>query len=331
MEQNNVLVIGGGTGSYVLLSGLRNYPINLKAIVSVTDSGGSTGRLRTEFGFLPVGDMRQCLAALTEKGKDDILRKLLLYRFEKGKGLKGHNLGNLILTVLTELTGSEAKAVETAAKIFRLKGEVFPISLDNVHLVAKYEDGLEVKGEHEIDEPKHVGGKRIVSLTTTPKAIIYKEAADAIMFADLIVLGPGDLYTSILPNLIVTGAKKVFAKTKAKIVYVVNLMTRFSQTHKMTANNHIQEIERYLGRSIDIVIINNAKIPNNILTLYEKEKGFPVIDDLGKSTKYQVIRESLLASKVVFKPVSDVLQRSFLRHNSDKLAKTINSLLVKQW
>lgn len=329
MTQKNILVIGGGTGSYVLLSGLRDYPVNLMAIVSVTDSGGSSGRLRTEFGFLPVGDMRQCLAALTEKGRDDILRTLLLYRFNKGNGLKGHNLGNLILTALTEITGSEALAVETTAKIFRLKGEIFPITLDNVHLVANYEGGSEVVGEHEIDEPKHGGGKRIIKLSTRPQATIYREASRAIRSADLIVLGPGDLYTSILPNLIVEGASREFKSAKAKIVYVINLMTRYSQTHEMTALDHVQEIEKYLKRKIDIVVVNKAIIPPKIIALYKKEKGFPVVDDLKKPSEYKIIREDLLADKVIIKPPSDVLHRSFLRHSSVKLAHTINLLLAK--
>ncbi|MBU0618840.1 YvcK family protein [Patescibacteria group bacterium] len=321
-----IVVIGGGTGSAVVLSGLREYPVDLTAIVAVTDSGGSTGRLRTEFGFLPVGDMRQCLAALAKGNKSEYIRKLLLYRFDKGKGLEGHNLGNLILTALTDISSSEPKAVEVAAQIFRLEGRILPITTKNIQLMAVYENGKTVIGEHEIDEPKQ-GGKRIIKLLTKPEAVIYKEAKKAILAADLIILGPGDLYTSILPNLIINGVRKTFLLSKAKVVYIVNLMTRFGQTHNLSANDHVQEIERYLGKKPDFVLFNNRKIPEKILQLYKKEKGFPTKDDIKGKIHYKLIRGDFLAPELVIKPKGDVKKRSFLRHNSKKLAKTIISLL----
>lgn len=322
-----VVVIGGGTGSFVVLSGLRKHNLDLTAVVSVTDSGGSTGRLRTEFGFLPVGDMRQCLAALASDDKEDFIRKLLLYRFSKGKGLRGHNIGNLILTALTDLSSSEPKAIETAAKIFRLKGRIYPITTKNIELVAVYEDGKKVVGEHEIDAPKHQGGKKIVKLTTRPKANIYKEARKAIHQADLIILGPGDLFTSILPNLVINGVQKAFKKSKAKLVYIVNLMTRYSQTDKYTAKDHVDQIQNHLGTKLDYVLINNAKIPNKILRLYKKEKSLSVKDDLDGRYIFKIIRKNFIASEVIIKNKADLLKRSFLRHDSDKLAKTIISLL----
>lgn len=322
-----VVVIGGGTGNFVVLSGLRKYPIDLTAIVSVADSGGSTGRLRTEFGFLPVGDMRQCLAALASEDKNDYIRRLLLYRFYKGRGLKGHNLGNLILTALTDLTLSEPKAIEIAARIFRLQGRILPITTANIQLVATYEDGKVIVGEHEIDEPKHKGGKRIINLTVKPEATIYHQAKKAILEADLVVLGPGDLYTSILPNLVIKGVKKVFSLSKAKVVYIVNLMTRFSQTYGFTASDHVKEIEKYLGGKLDFVLVNKGKIPTKILQLYKKEKGFPVRDDLKRKTYFQLIKKNFLAPTIVIRQKGDVLKRSYLRHDSKKLAKTIISLL----
>ncbi len=325
-KKDKIVVIGGGTGSFVVLSGLRNYPVDLTAIVTVADSGGSTGRLRTEFGFLPVGDMRQCLAALASESGENYIQKLLLYRFAKCKGLKGHNLGNLILTALTDLSGSEAKALEIAARIFRLHGTILPITKTNIDLVATYEDGKTVIGEHEIDEPKHQGGKRIVKLTTKPRAKIYPPAQKAIEQAGLVVLGPGDLYTSILPNLVIEGIKKAFNRSKAKIVYVVNLMTRYSQTHNFTAQDHLNEIERYLDQKVDFVLINNHRIPNNILKLYQKEKGIPVKDDLVTQAHCKVIRKDLLAPTVIIKPKGDLLKRSYLRHNSAKLAQALIQL-----
>lgn len=321
----NLVVIGGGTGNFVVLSGLKEYDLNLTAIVTVTDSGGSTGRLRTEFGFLPVGDMRQCLAALASDQSD--IRKLLLYRFSKGKGLKGHNLGNLVLTALADIYGSEPKALEIAATIFKLKGKIIPITTTNIELKAIYENGLSLVGEHRIDEPKHKGGVKIKKLETKPKASIYKPAQEAILKADLIILGPGDLYTSILPNLIIKGVKKTFKQTKAKILYIVNLMTRYSQTSGFTAKDHINEIEKYLGRKVDIILINKTRIPTKIQTFYKTEKGFPTKDDLKNNSDYKIVRDNLLSQAIVKKPKADKLQRSFLRHDSKKLAQTINSLL----
>ncbi|MFC1711469.1 uridine diphosphate-N-acetylglucosamine-binding protein YvcK [Patescibacteria group bacterium] len=321
----NIVVIGGGTGSFVVLAGLKKYPLNLTAIVSVTDSGGSTGRLRTEFGFLPVGDMRQCLAALAQE--DSFIRKLLLYRFSKGKGLKGHNLGNLILTALTEISGSEAKALEIASNTFFLKGKILPITTDNIQLKAEYENGKVLNGEHEIDEPKHKGGLLISKLSCGPKSKIYLPVKKAILDANYIILGPGDLYTSILPNLVVGKVKTVLKQTRAKLIYIVNLMTRYSQTPGFTAKDHVDEVEKYLGRKIDYVLINNKKIPEKIIKLYKKEKGYPVRDDLSVSLKYKIIRKNFLKSEMIRKPEADVLQRSYLRHDSEKLARSIISLI----
>lgn len=326
-NKKKLVIIGGGTGSFVVLSGLRKYPLDLTAVVNVTDSGGSTGRLRTEFGFLPVGDMRQCLAALASEDRQNDIKNLLLYRFSKGQGLSGHNLGNLILTALTDITGSEPKAIETASQIFKLEGKVLPITTTNTQLIAKYEDGTKALGEHNIDEPKHLGGKKIIDLKVKPQAHRYDLAAKAIKEANLIILGPGDLYTSILPNLVINGMREVFHQTKAKLVYIVNLMTRFSQTHSYTALDHIKEIYKYIRRWPDVILINNRKIPSKIMQLYVKEKGYPVIDDLTKINRFKIIRKDFLSPVLVKKSVSDKLQRSYLRHDSEKLAKCIMGLL----
>jgi len=324
--KKKIVMIGGGTGSFVVLSGLKKFSVELSAVVSVTDSGGSTGRLRTEFGFLPVGDIRQCLAALAVENGNDYIRKLLLYRFHKGKGLKGHNLGNLILTALTDLMGSEPKAIEKASQIFRLQGKVIPVTTSNIQLGAEYEDGEVVIGEHQIDEPAFGGGKKIVRLFTKPKAEVYKGVLKILKKVDLIVLGPGDLYTSILPNLIIKGMAEAIKKSSAKVVYVVNLMTRYSQTHQYSAQDHVDKIEEKIGDNIDFVLVNNKKIPDEMQRIYQKEKGFPVKDDLN-SSRYKVIRDNFLTSKKWVKPKGDRLQRSYLRHDSSKLAETIIGLI----
>ena len=321
--QKNIVVIGGGTGSFVLLSGLKQFPVNLTAIVPVTDDGGSTGRLRDEFGFLPVGDIRQCLAALASE--NGLLRQMLLYRFDKGKGLEGHNLGNLILTALEDLVGSEPEAVIQAAKIFRLKGVVYPISKNLVKLAAQYSTGKKIISEHQIEEYRLKSNETITKMYTVPEATINPEASKAIKKADLIVLAPGDLYNSIIANLVIKGTKAAIKKSKAKLVYVVNLMTLKSQTHDFKASDHVKEIEKYAGESVNHVIINKQPIPENIIKVYQGFNEFPVKDDLSKSKS--VIRIPLLAKTTYTKPKSDQLKRSLLRHDPEKLAKAIINLV----
>ena len=323
-DKKKVVVIGGGTGSFVLLSGLKQYPVDLTAIVPVTDDGGSTGRLRDEFGFLPVGDIRQCLAALApENGQ---LRKLLLYRFDKGKGLKGHNLGNLLLTALEDMVGTEPEAVIQAAKLFRLKGKVFPISKKLVKLVAKYSTGKTIVSEHKIETHKLAPDETITQMSTQPAAQINSRAAEAIKQADLIIFAPGDLYNSIIANLVISGTQSALKASKAKLVYVVNLMTLNSQTHGFTASDHVKEIEKYAGKSINHILINNQSIPASIIKVYEKFDEYPVKDDLGPNSR--IIRQPLLAKSAYQKPKSDILKRSLLRHDPNKLAKILIKLIV---
>lgn len=266
--------IGGGTGTAVVLSGLKNYPVDITAIVAITDDGGSTGRLRDEFGFLPAGDLRQAIAALSE---DRLVRDLLLYRFEKGgAGLKGHNLGNLILTALEDILSSESKGVEAAGRIFRLKGKVLPVSNKPVQLAAQYQSGKIVVSEHKIEKTS-IKDDKIAKLYTIPKANINPKARQVILNGDLIILGPGDLYGSTIANLVIRGVKETLQESRAKIVYILNLMTRVSQTYGFTALDHIKELEKYLGRKVDFVLINSAKIPPEVLTVYQKkEDEYPI-------------------------------------------------------
>jgi len=317
-----VVVIGGGTGSYVVISGLIKYLPQISALVTVADSGGSTGRLRDEFGFLPVGDLRQALAALAQEKDQAIIRDVLLYRFAKGSGLEGHNLGNLILTALQDLTGSTSKAVELASKIFRLHGHIYPITTQNVDLVIEYTDGTFIVGEHHLN-PNQGGGKKIKQVRLSPRAKIYQKAKESIESAQVIIIGPGDLYASLLPNLVVSGCKAAFAKTKAKIIYNVNLMTSFTQTHQMTARDHVDEIERHIGRPVDYVIVNNAPIPEKIIQAYQKQQEYPVIDDLDNSEATRIIRAPLIKTTQMKQTAKDEIVRSFLRHEPQALAQII--------
>jgi uncharacterized cofD-like protein len=320
-----IVVVGGGTGTSVVCSGLKQHDIDLTAIVTVADSGGSTGRLRDQFGFQPVGDLRQSLAALARESDQSWIRELLLYRFKQGDGLKGHNLGNLILTALQDLSGSTPKALEIAGKVFFLEGNIYPITNKNVDLVIEYTDGTFIIGEHYLN-PENGGGKKIKKIRLSPQSTIYSKAKNSILNADMIVIGPGDLYASVLPNFVVSGSKKAFSHTKAKIVYIVNLMTRYTQTHDFTAKDHVEELKKYLGKYPDYVIVNNAPIPKQVLKSYELEKGYPVKNDLERS-KYQVIEEPLALIANVKQNKADAVKRSLLLHNKDRLTKLLLKLL----
>jgi len=327
----HIVVIGGGTGTYTVLSGLKKFPVealSLSAIISVSDNGGSTGRLRDEFGILPVGDFRMALAALASgsRGKN-VLRELFLYRFQKGEGLEGHNFGNLFLVAMTDILGSEEKAIAFASKILRVQGQVIPVTKENVELRAQYEDGTILKGEAAIDDPgeSHDGTQKINKLWLEPRAQISLEAKKAIERADLIVLGPGDFYTSLLPNVIVEGVAEALQRTGGNILYIVNLMSKYGQTHGFTAKDYTLELKRYAGRAPEHILINTALLPKKIVQNYKAQSEFLVEDNLGNDSR--VIRGDFLASEVITKPSGDVVRRSLIRHDSDKLARALMTLV----
>lgn len=326
-----IVVVGGGTGSAVALAGLKKYKsIDLSAVVVVSDNGGSTGRLRDEFGFLPVGDLRQCIAALATGDNEEDVRQLLLYRFDQQSSLKGHNLGNLILTSLEKMTGSPSKAVELASQIFRTSGDVLPVSEESVHLVIQYADGKTVIGEKNLDDKK-LGGKKIKKISLNKKAKIYEKAKEALIKADLIVFGPGDLYGSLLPNALVAGFSEALLENKkrgGKFVYVSNLVTHYSQTNQMSAKDHLLEVQKYCKRPVDYVLLNNGKIPEEVLKLYTKEHDFPLVDDLEKCNNCtKIIRKDLLSTAIVKAEKNDALERSLIRHHKQKLAKALIKLI----
>lgn len=326
----NVVCIGGGTGTFVSLSGLKHYPCNLSVIVTMSDSGGSNKRLRDEFGLLPTSDIRQCLIALSdENGGVGLLRKLFMYRFDKGSGISGMTFGNLFMAALTDIVGSQEDAIKQTAKVLRINGTIIPVSFTDTNLYAEYEDGTILKEEHLIDEPPHDGKLKIDKVYLKPKAIANPEAIKAIKDADIVVLGPGDLFTSIIPNLLVEDISKALMKTKAKIVYVMNLMTKNGQTYNFKASDHIKTLEKFIGKSIDYVLINSKKLPKNLLKLYEKEKDLPVLNDLQNNEYYKVILGDIVSDIAYQKSSSDTLVRSLIRHDSKKLARNIMNVLIK--
>ena len=313
----HIVVIGGGTGVFVALTGLKKYPYSLSAIVTMADDGGSSGVLREEFGILPPGDVRRALVALSSSSQ--ILAQLFTYRFPKEGTLKGHSLGNLFLTALEQITGDFQKGVDEAAQVLQVKGKVIPVTLTPVYLEAKLENGQIVKGETHIDIPQHDGSLRIKKLFLHPQAQINKIARQAIKEADAIVIGPGDLYTSIIPNFLVKGVKEAIKQSSAKKIYVCNTMTKYGETHNFAAQDFIREIEKYLGKGIlDYVIVNTTKPRASILKKYQKEKSVPV-----RYNRQQL--EKLKHPKVIFARL--LKQGKYLRHDPDKLARAIYKLV----
>lgn len=331
MNRKKIVVIGGGTGTFTVLSGLKKYPwLDLAVIVSMTDSGGSNRVIRDEFGLLPTSDLRQCMVALASEDSNELLRKLFTYRYQQGTGISGMTFGNLFMAALTDILGSQEEAITKTCEILNVQGQIIPVTYTDCHLVARYENGQQVLGEHAIDEPKGDLGKyRIVELEVFPPAKANPKALKALAEADLIILGPGDLYTSIICNLVVDGIAKALVRSQAKKVYVLNLMTKFGQTYAFTAQDHVREIIKYLGRKgLDYVLVNQqSKLPGKILKRYQEEKAALVKDDLKEDLSFKVIRADLISPRLYKKPKSDKLVRSLIRHDSVKLAKAIVSLL----
>lgn len=320
----NIVTIGGGTGTFVVLTGLRRLPeVFLSAIVTSADDGGSTGHLRDAYGFLPAGDARQALVALAEDG--NVLRDLFAYRFEKS-ALAGHNLGNLFLTALTDLLGSDAAALEEASRILRVSGTVIPATEVPSTLVATLADGTVVRNERAIDE--RIGGRpRIESLAFENPVPMSPGARSALENADLIVIGPGDLYTSSIAALLPEGVKETIAGSKARLVYISNLFTKMGQTEDYTVREHVEEIARYAGREPDVIFINQGDLTSEVLEKYAAEGEYPPQDDFP-STDARVRRLPLVSVYAVPAIAGDPLPRSLVRHDPAKLAAALATLFV---
>jgi uncharacterized cofD-like protein len=324
IQRKKVVVIGGGTGTYQVLTGLKKYPIDLSAVISMCDSGGSTGRLRRELGILPPGDVRRAILALSDLPfAQKTLEELFNFRFNKGSSLKGHSVGNLLLAALTQITGSMDKAIEEAARILQSNGKIFPITLDKTNLVAVLSDDTRIFGETNIDRRKIKPDLKIKYVFLSPKAKIFNKAALAVEAADVIVLGPGDLYTSIIPTLLVDGVKDSLSESDAHIIYIVNLMTKKGETDGFTGLNFVEVINKYLGDAAVKLkyIVVNKRIDHNKGTIskwYRKYGCVPVKNDLDIFLK---------SNKQVRMVEKDFLDKTtFFRHDPDKLARTIISL-----
>lgn len=330
-DNPKIAVIGGGTGTFVVLSGLRDYKVEITAVMSMMDSGGSNRVLRDEFGLLPTSGIRQAIVALSEiQNEGLLLRKLFDYRYHQGTGISGMTFGNLFMAALSDIYGSQPKAIEATCRLLKVKGNVLPITLDDAQLVARFDDGIQVLGEHLIDQSsKHDGRRRIVELQVIPSAKLYPPVKEALLSADLIVFGPGDLYTNTIADLVVEGMTEAVKKSKAKTVLVMNLMTKYGDTFGYRASDFIFDLEKYLGRNVlDFILINNSgNYPSEIIGKYHEENSQPVEDDLSHKSYYKVIKGDFLSTQIPKKQKGDRLQRNLLRHDPEKLAKAIISLL----
>jgi uncharacterized cofD-like protein len=269
-----VTVIGGGTGSYHVLAGLRPHDrLDLRSIVTMSDSGGDSGRLRDEFGVLPPGDVRRCLLALSEDST--LLRELFAFRFDQDP-LHNRQLGNLLFLALTRILGTEREAINAIHRLLKIRGRVLPVSWDDVHLHAELGDGRIVAGEKNIDAPRHDPAIPIRRVFLAPEASANPEAVDAIEASDFLLLAPGDLYTSTIPNLLVRGVPEALRSARGKLVYVVNLMTKRGETDGYPASRHVAEIVRYAGRLPDAVIAHRGSLPEELARRYLAEEARPV-------------------------------------------------------
>ncbi|MFC1674429.1 uridine diphosphate-N-acetylglucosamine-binding protein YvcK [Candidatus Omnitrophota bacterium] len=308
-----VVTVGGGTGLSVLLSGLKEYSSNISAIVTVADSGGSSGRLREQFDILPPGDIRNCLVALADA--PTLMRDLFQFRFEKGTELSGHSFGNLFITVMTRLTGDFEKAIKETSKVLALRGQVIPSTLDNVGLVAKHTDGSITVGEDKI--PKAQKAIEMVSLQPE-HPLATPEAVKAIREAEIIVLGPGSLYTSIIPNLLIKEIAEAIVASNAIKIYVSNVMTQPGETDGYSVCDHIKTLAKHSHpRIFDYCVVNSGVVPEEMLKRYASEKSHPVKRDVDKIRKlgYRLIEDNFII-------VDDVV-----RHNAVKLAEIIFGIM----
>ncbi len=314
----HVVTIGGGSGQFALLSGLRNLAgIRISAVVSMMDSGGSTGRLRDELGTLPPGDILKCILALSPH--QETARAIFQKRFNKDRRLKGHNAGNMLLTMLSRYTGSFPAGIQALAEILDVKGEILPVTIDRATLVAELTDGSRIFGESAIDTPRGHQRETIRDVYLVPHhsdaITVYPPVLRAIAEADFIILGPGDLFTSIVPNLIVPGLREKLISVSAPIYHVVNIMTKFGETNHFQACDFIATVESFTGRKISGAIVNTHRPDDRLLALYRKQKSDFV--DVGvPDSGSPLILENLLETS------GDII-----RHDPEKLAGLIAGII----
>ena len=306
-----IVAVGGGTGLSMLLRGIKNITNNITAVVTVGDDGGSSGRLREEMGVLPPGDIRNCIAALADD--EDLVTKLFQYRFKSGEGLEGHSFGNLFLTALCSITGDMVRAVKESSNVLSIRGRVLPSTLDDMKLVAEMEDGRVIHGESNIPEA-HGKIKRLYTDPQNCKAL--DDVITAIKDAELIILGPGSLYTSVIPNLLIKEISDEIAKSSARKIYVCNIMTQPGETDSYSVSDHVNAlIQHAQSRDIIDTVLVNDFLPSNLAQKYQMSSSYPVKLD------YENVKK--LGIKVFPKKLIEDSKEGLVRHSSNRVARAI--------
>ena len=312
----NVVVIGGGTGLSTLLRGLKLFPMNITAIVTVADDGSSSGRLREEFNTPAVGDLRNVLVSLSEV--EPLVEDLLQYRFNTYSDLDKHAMGNLLLTAMYNITGSLTESLESLSKIFNIKGKVLPITEDKAVLVAHTTDGKTIEGESKITK----AGKHIKKIEYKNKVRVTPQVLDAVKNADLIIVGIGSLYTSIIPNLLPKEMKKALMNAKAKKMYICNIMSEHGETDDYNVSDCVKQINKYVGKNfINVVLANKKRVPDEILELYKEEKAKQIMLDKEEVKKMSV---ELIAADLLY------IKNNQARHDYIKTALEVFRYLTKE-
>jgi uncharacterized cofD-like protein len=311
-----IVVIGGGSGSSAVLRGLKKYTANLSAVVTMFDSGGSSGLLQSEFGYPPLGDLRQCLLGLSDDTEaTHAIRELIGFRFSQKSSLNGHSLGNLLLAALTTLGQDIEVAIGEMSRLLRITGQVIPVSLQRADLCAELSDGRVVRGESKIDTRRQ-SHPRIERVFLDPAVQANPKAVQAILDADAVVLGPGDLYTSIIPNLLVDGIVQAVAASRATRIYVCNLMTKLGETDNFTASDLVRVMCRYAGAGhLDWALVNTCPVSQAARDAYLAQGSYPVVVDLDKVTQHvpAVFAAALSNNNVPLKHDSDLIAEAVLR------------------
>lgn len=309
-----VVVLGGGTGLSTLLKGLKLFPIDITAVVSVCDDGKSTGRLRNEFNIIAVGDIRRVLISLSET--EPLVEELLNYRFDTSSDLDGHTVGNLLLTALSNITGNLSDGIESLSKVFNLKGKVLPLTEDNAVLMGEMEDNSIIEGEHNITESSKEIKKVFYKNSVTTNPLVLKEINDA----DLIILSMGSLYTSIIPNILCDDMKEAIKTSKAKIMYICNMMTQPGETDDFKASDHLKVLNNYLDRKIDVIVVNSGIIANSV------KKKYATLEQKNE-VKFDKEKLKKLNVKVINNDYVSI-DNNTLRHKVDKLSLDIYAYLL---
>lgn len=319
------VVLGGGTGTFTVLSGLKKHPLDITAIVSMTDDGGSTGRLRDEFGILPPGDIRQCLVALSEAPQ--ALRDLFSYRFAEG-GLRGHNFGNLFLTAAEKVTGDFAVSLAMLARVLQIRGTVVPVTLKKTRLVAELGNGKKLEGEEAIDSYHLISRFGIRSIRLSRKARANPRALAAIRDADIIIVGPGDFYTSLVPLFLVEGIGRALQEARGRRVLVANVMNKYGHTDNFTAEDFARRLAPYVGGDCFDSLVYNTEVPDGRLLRRYVDEGEPVMrGEPASDDRFELIGAPLLSREKRAAVPGDALARTFIRHDPDALARVLVNLV----